>query len=138
MMERTSLGTVLLVDDDAFDQRLYRRVMERSGLVRLVVSFQMADAALVWLRAEGPGTVDVIFLDINMPRMNGFEFLSAAGELFGAASLPPVVMMLTTSLDPRDRAQAMTFEAVKAYISKPLTVGHLGEALSLVNARVAA
>jgi CheY-like chemotaxis protein len=81
---------------------------------------------------------DVIFLDINMPRMNGFEFLAAAQDLLGAAALPPVVMMLTTSLDPRDRVRASAFAAVKSYINKPLTEAHVGQALDLVNARLAA
>jgi CheY-like chemotaxis protein len=137
-MQTPRIGTVLLIDDDSFDQRIYRRVIERSGLVARLVGFQMADEALDWLRLEGPEAVDVIFLDINMPRMNGFEFLSAASELFGATTMPPVVMMLTTSLDPRDRARAASFDAVKSYISKPLTQAHVAAAAALVEQRAAA
>lgn len=132
------LKTVLLIDDDGFDQRLYRRVIERSGMVGELVSFRLAEEALDWLREHGPGAATVIFLDINMPRMNGFEFLAAAADMFGAAELPPVVMMLTTSLDPRDRERASRIEAVKAYISKPLTKEHLVEAATFVARQSAA
>lgn len=137
-MDRTRIDTVLLIDDDAFDQRIYKRVIERSRIVGRTVGFQLAEEALDWLRREGPGAADVIFLDINMPRMNGFEFLEAAAGLFGEARVPPVVMMLTTSLDPHDRERAAGYASVKSYISKPLTEEHLGQALDLVNARAAA
>lgn len=136
-MMKTRLDCVMLIDDNAFDQRVYRRVIERSGLVGHLVAFQMAEEALAFLVA-GQHPPDVIFLDINMPRMNGFEFLTAAQEMLGAGAVPPVVMMLTTSLDPRDRTRAATYAAVRAYINKPLCEQHLGEALHLVNARVAA
>jgi CheY-like chemotaxis protein len=133
MTTRTALGTVLLIDDDAHVQRLCRRVFDRSRLVARGIGFQLASDALDWLGAEGPAATDAIFLDVNMPAMDGFEFLDAAAARFGDA-VPPVLMMLTTALLPRDRDRAGRFAALKGYVAKPLQSAHLAQALALANA----
>lgn len=114
------IGLALLIDDEEIDQRQYKRVLKRSDLIGEIMSFTYADEALAYLK-ENPGLeVDVIFLDINIPRMNGLEFLSAATQELGASFAGVVVAMLTTSLIPEDRRRAEAFEIVKAFINKPL------------------
>lgn len=112
---------VWLIDDSEIDQRLYQRIISRSGVDWEVEMFTFADEALERLRAAPDQTIDLIFLDINMPRMNGFEFLEAATAELGSAFAKVVVAMLTTSLDPADHQRAKTFSVVKDYITKPLT-----------------
>ena len=70
------IATLMLVDDDEIDQRQYQRVITRSGLVGELLSFEYADTALSYLEDDSHDPVDVILLDINMPRMTGFDFLS--------------------------------------------------------------
>ena len=123
---------VLLIDDADIDQRLYRRMLERSEMVDEVQSFYYADEALDYLRANRAVEVDVIFLDINMPRMNGFEFLEAAIDEFGDAFARVVIVMLTTSLHPADRVRAEEFSVVRDFINKPLTVDHVRHAAELL------
>ena len=113
--------TVLLIDDSAFDNKLHKRVIERTGLVQNVLTFTMADDALAYMRREGSIPVDLILLDINMPRMDGFELMDAAIEEFGEAFMPSVVVMLTTSMDPGDQDRAGTYSVVQDYFLKPLT-----------------
>lgn len=115
----------LLVDDNNIDQRIYQRVISQSGVVAEVLSFTFADEALSYLQAHTDLVVDVIFLDINMPRMNGFEFLEQATETLGDEFAKVVVAMLTTSLNPNDRARAESFDKVKFFINKPLTIEHI-------------
>lgn len=115
----------VLIDDAVIDQRLYKRVLDRSGLVERVELFSYADDALGWLNDHPEEKVDVIFLDINMPRMNGFEFLTEATATLGQGFAKVVVAMLTTSLNPDDLTQAKTFQVVKDFINKPLAVEHI-------------
>ena len=112
----------VLIDDVEIDQRQYVRVLNRSGLVQKVMTFTYADTALEYLVQHPELDIDVIFLDINMPRMNGFEFLVAASERLGPNFAKIVVAMLTTSLNPNDERRADSFGMVKSFINKPLTV----------------
>jgi len=123
-----------LIDDMEIDQRQYKRVITRSGLVETLQTFTYADEALEQLKAQSDLDLDLIFLDINMPRMNGFEFLEAANRDLGKGFAAVVVIMLTTSLNPADRARAESFDVVKAFINKPLHAEHLQTAAAYVAA----
>ena len=114
--------TVMLVDDDETDQLIYKRVIARAGKLGEVISFYYADEALDFLKRDDRRKIDVIFLDINLPRMSGFEFLETATQELGERFAEAVIVMLTTSLNPKDRERADEFEVVKSFINKPLTV----------------
>ena len=120
MTDTTTLGRVMLIDDEAVDQMMYKRILARSGRTEDVVSFTYGQDALDYLVDADSPPVDLILLDINMPRMTGFEFLEAVRARIGMSFDIPVVMMLTTSLNPRDKARAASFEVVRAYVNKPL------------------
>ena len=121
----------MLIDDNKVDQMMYQRVIDRSGLVGKTIPFFLAVDALEFLSRKETQMPDLILLDINMPRMDGFEFLEAVSAKFGT-DFAPVVIMLTTSLDPNDEARAAQFDVVKSYLSKPLTEAHLQDLIDLV------
>ena len=110
----------MTVDDEKVDQMLYRRILERSGLVDKVLAFRRAADALVYLKQPDREGVDVILLDVNMPQMNGFEFLETAVAELGDNFVNGVVIMLTTSLNPEDKARALRFNVVRDCLDKPL------------------
>ena len=113
------LNTVMVVDDSDADLLYTRLVLERSGAAREVITFDQARAALEALR-EPTLRVDVILLDINMPGMNGFEFLQAYEAMQRERGNGPVVVMLTSSPDPSDRERALAFASVRGYVTKPI------------------
>lgn len=129
-----AIKLALLIDDEEIDLRQYERVLKKSGLVENVMKFTYADVALDHLKKNPDLEVDVIFLDINMPRMNGFEFLEAAARDLTADFAKVVVAMLTTSLSPEDKARAESFVAVKDYINKPLSVEDVENIAGLLHA----
>lgn len=126
------IGTMMIIDDNAIDQKLYARLINRSGRVSALYSFQMAPDALQFLERNDRPAIDVILLDINMPRMNGFEFLEAATERFGPGFVKATVIMLTTSISDQDRRRAARFEVVRDYFLKPLQPEHLDRIEMLV------
>lgn len=123
------LDCVLLVDDNEADNFFHRRVIEEVGCVGQVVEATMAGEALDALRS-GDVRPDLIFLDINMPRMNGWGFLEAYKELPPDVRKASVVIMLSTSAAPGCRERAEQFDAVLGFQTKPLTAESFKEVLS--------
>lgn len=122
----------LLIDDNEIDNRFHQISLKTSGLVEQVMTFNYADEALAHIKAHPEMEIDVIFLDINMPRMDGIEFLAAATKDLGESFAKVVVVMLTTSLPPVDSDRTMAFSVVKEFIDKPLTVEHVQHVAKLV------
>lgn len=122
----------MLIDDEEIDQKQYRRTLTRSGLVDEILTFSYADEAYEFLKSNPDRTIDVIFLDINMPRMNGFQFLERVTHELTHQVAHLVIVMLTTSLDPKDRDRASRFDLVRDFINKPLEVEHVEHAARML------
>lgn len=133
MAEINKIQTAMILDDSEFDQVLYKELIERSGMVDKLIQYYYPDEALEFLKQPDRENIDVLFLDINMPRMSGFEFLKEASQQLGSDFAKIIIIMLTTSLDPRDQEKAKEFEMVKDYINKPLTIDGLRHVVSLVH-----
>jgi CheY-like chemotaxis protein len=116
------LSSILLVDDDPITNFLNQRLLEELALTdKLLVALNGKDAmALIEENCAATiGCPALILLDVNMPVMNGFDFL-AAYEQMVAASQSSVIIMLSTSLHPRDvqRVEALN---IAGFLNKPLT-----------------
>ena len=122
MSTTQSIGTVMVVDDEEIDHFLYKRVLTRSGLVGNIIMFTYPDEALEYLKSTDREPIDVLLLDINMPRMTGFEFLDKATAELGDRLAKLLVIVLSTSLNPEDIERAYRYPVVKEYINKPLSM----------------
>ena len=111
---------VMMVDDNDNDLLFTRLILQRSGVGYDILGFERAAQALDHLRNTPDHGVSIILLDINMPVMNGFEFLEAFEALSPAQRGGAVVLMLSSSADPADRERAARHASVKGYLTKPL------------------
>ena len=126
------LREVLLIDDYEADNFLHRRAIKKSGLAAKITECLNGREAIDYLLAAGPDgerpQPEMIFVDINMPVMNGWEFIDAYTELAAEHKAGCfVLMMLTTSLNPDDRARAADVSLVHELINKPLTTERFRE-----------
>ena len=111
---------VMLVDDNDADLLFTDVVLRGRGIASDVLSFDTAQAALAYLQDDAHPPVSLILLDINMPEMDGFAFLSVWDRLWATRPGAPPVVMLTSSPEPADRARALAHASVRGYLVKPL------------------
>lgn len=119
MSKEKPISSVVLIDDSDVDNYIHRRVLLRSELVETVIEFESAIDALAFFKS-GEHHVSLVLLDINMPKMNGFEFLEQYGALPDSLRAEVVVFMLTSSEHSDDRARAQGLGV--GFASKPLTL----------------
>jgi CheY-like chemotaxis protein len=114
------LNCVLLIDDNDDDNFYHELVLRETDITKQIHVSETALKALKFL--ETTSTVpELIFLDINMPRLNGWEFLDRYRELDTERKAAVVIIMLTTSINPADEKRAGTIPEVNGFESKPLT-----------------
>ncbi|GAA0893459.1 response regulator [Fulvivirga kasyanovii] len=122
----TKVKSILIIDDDDVSNFIYKRVIETTRTADKITTFIRAREALEYLEKTADSSPedfpDIIFLDINMPVMNGWQFLEKYETSFQSKlKKRPVLCMLSSSVYQEDISKAYTYTDVKEYISKPLT-----------------
>lgn len=114
----------MLVDDDSNDNFFHKREIKKTNSSAIVIEKNTGLEALDYLKSknENKGILpDLIFLDINMPGMNGWDFLGEFERLDKELQSRIIIIMLTTSDNDDDIARAKAWSFVSDYITKPLT-----------------
>lgn len=127
---KKKLNCILLVDDDFATNLYHKIVIEEKDCTQKIVVKTSGEEALNYLKVpfrETHPKPNLIFLDINMPMMTGWEFLEEYQKLSADQQAENVVVMLSTSSDPDDLKRAEENALVKEYRSKPLTAEMLEE-----------
>ncbi len=119
---------VVLIDDNQIDCFINQKIIALADPELSTTTFNSGVEALAFFKNEyevsldEPGMIaDFILLDINMPVMNGFEFLKKLSELEAFRKNPIDVYFLSSSIHEDDIANALSHEFGKGYISKPLS-----------------
>ena len=126
MTEAGTLGRVMLIDDERVDQMMYKRILQRSGMVDDVIGFLYAKEALGYLADPSSSKVDLILLDINLPDGSGLELLREVKE--NTPYIPVILLTANdTDLDIVDGLE----RGADDYITKPFSTREL---ISRINA----
>jgi CheY-like chemotaxis protein len=126
-MEKTN-KRIALIDDDPIINLIHTKIITKSTDFQVTVytnAQQAVEQFDVWFNSAPDQLPDVIFLDINMPVMDGWEFLEAFQKMSDAAHRHCKVFMLTSSIDSHDMEKSKRYQSVYDFISKPLTAEKL-------------
>ena len=124
-MKIEKLDCVLLIDDDEATNFYHTLILGEVCADMSIQAVQSAKEGLDFLLCKGPYAdtpqPGIIFLDINMPGMNGWDFLEEYNELSKDIHDRAVVAILTTSMNPDDWERSEAIPTVKEFVQMPLT-----------------
>jgi CheY-like chemotaxis protein len=127
------IRNILLVDDDEVFHLLSNKLLQRLGITKDIYTARNGKEALDFVLShdfskEGP---HVIFLDLNMPIMNGFAFIEALKNRDVSDKGKIVIVIVSSSQDPTDLAKAKEL-GIKHYLTKPISEDSIREVLTTI------
>lgn len=118
------MSKVFIIDDDSIHQRIAQIMIEKHQLFDEYTSFIEAEKAIAFLK-ENKANIDrlpdVILLDLNMPVIDGWDFLELYETFRYEVAKAIRIFIVTSSVDEKDIMRAQNFSAVTGFISKPLS-----------------
>lgn len=126
----SSYKNVLLVEDDPITIMVCERIITMIAFAEKVTSCENGKLAIDHLRSlleNNKPIPEIIFLDINMPVMNGWDFLEELDNIKESFEQLPRIYILSSTVDPEDYKRAKSFPAVIDFISKPLSKQYLDQ-----------
>lgn len=131
----SDIPIIALVDDDKIFRFTASKTLQAAAITDKILQFDNGSDALQYLRNNLKNTEslpDFIFLDINMPQIDGWMFLDDYDELKGGLTKPIRIYMVSSSIDPKDISRAKNNSNVKGYVIKPVTREKFAELLRQV------
>jgi two-component SAPR family response regulator len=122
-------GLILLIDDDPLSNVFNTMMIKKNHPGTEVSAITNARDALKYLNDDKRKRPELIFLDLNMPVMNGWDFL----EEYKKLNLEINIVLVTSSDDSRDISKAKEYKEIKYYLVKPITTDNLKEAVALIS-----
>jgi CheY-like chemotaxis protein len=126
------LKVILLVDDDQATNHYHEIMLTDWGVAEKIYKVSNGREALDFLKNQESEKPSLIMLDINMPVMNGFEFLEEYEQLNEHEKASYLVFMLTSSLHNRDIERAKGFKSLNGYCEKPMAEDIIRDILSKI------
>ena len=120
--------SVCIIDDDHIFIYGVKRLMEETSFCDNLIIYQNGQDALDDLKdkaRQGMNVPSIIFLDLNMPMMTGWEFLDEYLQLENQAAAQSKVYIVSSSIDPKDLLRIKDYSVIRNYILKPVTTDDL-------------
>jgi len=124
-----AIGRIVLIDDNDADNEFHEIMIRKAGFVGEVVVIDNPLRVEGYLSSADLNVPTYIFLDINMPMMDGFQVAEQITPML-LDHPTMVVMMLTSSSSQKDRDQATQIGIIKGFVTKPLTDSMVKEFLA--------
>ncbi|MGZ3862224.1 MAG: response regulator [Bacteroidia bacterium] len=129
------LNCILFIEDNELTNIFNSKLLTNLEVAEHIFFRESAENGLAFLREqrhmkETGKLPDLIFLDINMPGMNGWEFLDEYKKMLNGETGPSKIIVVSTSPNPDDEQKAKTFPEVVAFKRKPLTKTIISEILT--------
>lgn len=124
-MVKNNFKSVAIIDDDKIFQRTIQKTIGQIETIEDIYTFSDGKEAIDYFGIYSNDLKmlpDVIFLDINMPNMNGWEFLEAYFLLEPTLAKKSTIYIVSSSIDPHDLEKAKAVNEVSDYIVKPLNI----------------
>lgn len=121
------VDTTILIDDSEIDLFIQRRFLEVYAFSKNITAYKSAQDALEALDKPQVKAPDVIFLDLNMPNIDGFGFLKSFNALPEAVRKNIRIVVLTSSNNRKDKDEAFQYPNVIHYITKPIKQSDIEE-----------
>ncbi len=118
------MSRVFIIDDDPIHQRIAQIMIAKHHIYDDFVSYTEAEKAIDFLTQNAASAEllpDVILLDLNMPVMDGWDFLDAFEKIVNDLNKEVRIFIVTSSVDDKDKQRSQDFSTVKGFISKPLS-----------------
>ena len=128
----------LLIDDDSIFYFIHAKVIRQVDEEADIADFISSSEALAFIKERfdsHKAEPTVVFLDINMPEMNGFELLDAIKELPAESVSKMSIYIITSSLNEKDVRKSKEYPILKGYIGKPLSFDRLNEVIKFEKKR---
>lgn len=119
--------SICIIDDDQIYQIIIKKIVAKAEIFDMVDCYENSYEALIEFRNPETTLPDLILLDINMPGMDGWEFLTELKNHRPNLQRETCIYIVTSSISLCDREKALTLPMVSGFISKPLSVAKLKE-----------
>lgn len=115
------LNKIILIDDNEATNFLHKKILQKENFSKEILTFQMGQQALDYLAEEKNKVPELLFVDINMPTMDAWEFLEGFDTLSRKEKKEIKIILLTTSLSPQDEKKISELSNVERIMMKPLS-----------------